>query len=93
WHVQSGQYVHTQAAHQGAIRSLKISPDGHRLASCSIDGTIKLWDLHTRECVQTLRYERPYERLDMTGMRGLTDARKATLRALGAIDHEFDPFS
>jgi WD40 repeat protein len=86
WNSQSGQCVNAQAAHQGAIRSLKISPDGHRLASCGIDGTIKLWDLHSGEYLQTLRYERPYERLNITGIRGLTEARKSTLRTLGATE-------
>jgi WD40 repeat protein/transcriptional regulator with XRE-family HTH domain len=88
WHIHSGQCLHTQAAHQGTVRSLKISPDGNILASCGMDGTIKLWGLQSRQYVQTLRYERPYERLDITGIRGLTQARKATLRALGAIEKE-----
>ena len=86
WHAQSGQCVHVQAAHQGAIRSLKISPEGHKLASCGTDGTIKLWDLHSAKLLRTLRRDRPYERLTITGVRGLTEAQKATLRALGAIE-------
>ncbi|HET8841747.1 MAG TPA: NACHT domain-containing protein, partial [Ktedonobacteraceae bacterium] len=90
WHIQSGQCVRVQAAHQGTIWSLKTSPDGHRLASCGVDGTIKLWDLHSEEEVQTLRYERPYERLDIMGIRGLTQARKSTLQALGAIEAKTD---
>ena len=28
----------------------------------------------------------PYERLDITGVKGLTEAQKATLRALGAME-------
>jgi hypothetical protein len=33
-----------------------------------------------------LRIERPYEHLDITGVKGLTEAQKLTLCALGAID-------
>jgi hypothetical protein len=33
-----------------------------------------------------LRRDRPYERLNITGIRGLTEAQKATLRALGAME-------
>ena len=33
-----------------------------------------------------LRRDRPYERLDITEIRGLNEAQKATLRLLGAID-------
>jgi WD40 repeat protein len=73
-----------QEAHTGTIRSLKVSPDGSLLASCGDDAAITLWDLHSGQYVRTLRRDRPYERLNITGIRGLTQAQKATLRALGA---------
>jgi hypothetical protein len=56
------------------------------LAGCGDDGAIRLWDLHMGEHLQTLRRERLYERLNITGIRGLTDAQKANLRALGAVE-------
>jgi hypothetical protein len=34
----------------------------------------------------TLRRDRPYERLDITGIRGVTEAQKASLLALGAFE-------
>jgi len=86
WEVDSGQCVRMRKGHQGTIRSLKVSPDGSKLASCGDDGAILLWDLHSGEHLQTLRRDRPYERLNITGIRGLTEAQKATLRALGAIE-------
>ena len=73
-------------AHQGAVQSLRISSDGRMLASCGDDSTIKVWDLENGEHLRTLRRDRPYERLDITGIRGLTEAQKATLCALGAIE-------
>jgi hypothetical protein len=45
-----------------------------------------LWDLRTGESLQTLRRDRPYERLNINGIRGLTDVQRETLRALGAIE-------
>lgn len=84
--VQSGELFWVREAHQGTIEVLKRSPDGTGLASCSDDGAIMIWDLHTGEHLQTLRRDRPYERLNITGVRGLTYAQKATLRALGAIE-------
>jgi len=86
WEVQSGQCVRVREAHQGTVQALKVSPDGSTLASCGDDGAINIWDLESSEPLRTLRRDRPYERLDITGIRGLTQAQKATLRALGAIE-------
>ena len=86
WDVQRGECVRIREAHQGAIRSLRITPDGRRLASCGDDGAIMLWDLISAEHLRTLRRDRPYERLNITRIRGLTEAQKATLLALGAIE-------
>jgi len=78
--------VQVRKAHQGTIRSLRRSPDGNMLASCGDDGAITLWGLVSGEHLRTLRRDRPYERLNITGIRGLSEAQKATLRALGAIE-------
>ncbi len=86
WDLQQRECVRVRKAHQGAVQSLKSSPDGRRLASCGDDGVINVWDLQSGDLLQTLRRDRPYERLDITGIRGLTQTQKATLRALGAIE-------
>jgi WD40 repeat protein/transcriptional regulator with XRE-family HTH domain len=86
WQVHTGECMRVQEAHAGTIRSLKVSPDGRRLASCGDDGAIMLWDLERGEHLRTLRRDRPYERLNITGIRGLTEAQKTTLRALGAVE-------
>jgi len=39
-----------------------------------MDETIKLWDVQTGECLKTLRPDRPYERMNITGVTGLTEA-------------------
>jgi WD40 repeat protein/transcriptional regulator with XRE-family HTH domain len=86
WEVQSGECVRVREAHQGTVQALKVSPEGSRLASCGDDGAITIWDLYSGEHLRTLRRDRPYERLNITGIRGLTEAQKATLRALGAME-------
>ncbi len=86
WDRQSGECVCIQEAHHTAIQSLRGSPDGRRMASCGYDGAIRIWNLQTGEYLRTLRRDRPYERLDITGIRGLGAAQIASLRALGAME-------
>ena len=50
------------------------------------DGAIRFWDLESGEPLHTLRRDRLYERLNITGIRGLTEAQKASLRTLGAFE-------
>jgi hypothetical protein len=51
-----------------------------------------IWDLTSGERLRTLRHDRPYERLNITGIRGLTKPEIASLRALGAIERDsLDP--
>ena len=86
WDAESGKCVSIKNAHRGTIRSLKVSPDGKFLASCGEDGAIMIWDLGSHEHLQTLRQDRPYERFNITGIRGLNEVQKSSLQALGAID-------
>jgi WD40 repeat protein len=56
------------------------------IASSSDDGTIKLWGVDTGACIKTLQSDRPYERMNITHARGLTEAQKTSLKMLGAIE-------
>jgi WD40 repeat protein/transcriptional regulator with XRE-family HTH domain len=85
WNIESGERVRVIGAHKGLVLGLNSSRDGTRLASCGMDGAIMLWDLRTGAHLETVRRDRPYERLDITEIRGLTPAQVSTLRALGAV--------
>jgi WD40 repeat protein/transcriptional regulator with XRE-family HTH domain len=86
WDVQEGKCLMLRQGHQSAIHSLRASPDGLRLASCGDDNMIQVWDIQSGEPLKTLRRDRPYDRLDISGLRGMSEAQKATLRTLGAIE-------
>ena len=86
WDIHSDSSPNVLHGHTAAIFSLRFSPDGLMLASGSQDETIKLWDVQTGECIKTLRAERLYEGMNISGARGLTAAQQATLQALGAVE-------
>jgi WD40 repeat protein len=67
---------------------LALSEDERLLASCGLDGTVRLWDATTGACLRTLRSDRRYEHLDITGLTGVTAAQRAALLTLGAVDRE-----
>ena len=41
--------------HESGVWMAEFSPDGKRLASASIDGTVKVWDVATRKVLHTFR--------------------------------------
>jgi len=87
WDVSTGECLRTLQGHTKRVRSIEISSDNKILVSGSFDETIKIWDFNTGECLKTLRSERLYEEMNITGVTGLTEAEKATLKALGAVEN------
>ncbi len=86
WDVSTCECLRTLQGHTSWVWSVTFSPDNQTLASSSEDETIKLWDVKTGECLKTLKAEKPYERMNIMGVTGLTEATIATLKALGAVD-------
>ncbi|NJN86132.1 MAG: hypothetical protein HC881_07200 [Leptolyngbyaceae cyanobacterium SL_7_1] len=84
WNTTTCQCDRTDTGHDRWVRFLTYSPDGTTLASCSQDETIKLWNSSLDP--QTLRIPRPYEGMAIAHTTGITDAQRATLKMLGAIE-------
>ncbi len=86
WEVTSGRLQRTLYGHDTEVTDLVFSPDSAQLFSCGRDGNIHCWDPHTGACLNTLRPEGPYAGMNITGVTGITEAQKAALLALGAVD-------
>ncbi len=85
WERATGECRHILRGHTQRIRSISLAPDGTTLASASDDGTINLWDIQSATCLRTLINERPYERMNIRQVRGLSATQYNALRGLGAI--------
>ncbi|MBU7587379.1 MAG: PD40 domain-containing protein [Nostoc sp. TH1S01] len=89
WDVSSGQCLQVLQGHTNGIWDVCFSQDGSILASGSHDGTTKLWDVtdvNTGQCIRTLRCDRLYERMNITGVTGLSAVQRQTLKILGAVE-------
>ncbi len=90
WEAKSGKLLMTLQEHSGVAWAIALSANGGLLASGSDDGTVKLWDLsrlpNQDVNPRTLRGDRRCERLDITGLTGVTDAQRAGFLALGAAE-------
>jgi WD40 repeat protein len=88
WQVSTGICLDTLTrGHTGVIRSVAFSADGQLLASGGEDENIQLWDVQKCSRMRQFKSDRLYERMEITGITGLTDAEKASLRALGAVEN------
>jgi WD40 repeat protein len=87
WAVSTGQLLSTLREHTGQVFGVGLSEDGRLLASGGADGMLRVWETATGACLHALRSDRLYERLDVTGTTGITNAQRAALVALGAVDH------
>ena len=54
WDVDTGQQLKGLTGHTGDVNSISCSPDGQTIASASEDGTIRLWDVATRQNLKTI---------------------------------------
>jgi WD40 repeat protein/transcriptional regulator with XRE-family HTH domain len=86
WQVSTGEPIATLRGHSGTVAAVAVSAGGELAASGSFDGTVRLWNPRTGACVRALRPERRYERLDITGLTGTTDAQRQALVVLGGVD-------
>jgi WD40 repeat protein len=68
------------------VYSVAFSAEGNLVACGSHEGTIEIWEVQTGTLLQALRSPRPYERMNITNVKGLSTEQKIILRGLGALE-------
>lgn len=84
--IGTGKCTKVLQGHDDGVVTVAISSDGRILVSGSRDETVKIWDVETGKCLRTLRCDRPYEGMNITGATGISTAQRQALKALGAIE-------
>jgi WD40 repeat protein len=64
WDVATGQKIRSLVGHQGMVYGVAYSPDGRRIATCSLDQTVRVWDAQTGQELRTLK---EFARVDRQG--------------------------
>jgi len=86
WDVEAGALISTWTGHDGRVTGAGLSANGLVAVSAGVDGTVRVWETDTGQVRHTLLADRRYERLDITGLTGLTEAQRDALLVLGAVD-------
>jgi WD40 repeat protein len=87
WDLLSQTCLVSLNGHQREIVKIAILPHPDRLVTCSIEGSIKLWELHERGLTELyeIAANPPYHQLNLDRVKGLNRAQLTTLVRLGAI--------
>jgi WD40 repeat protein len=84
WDLNTGHCNCTLDGHETWVMCVAYSQDAKYLISSDGNAVIKIWNLDSKNCIKTLKIERLYEGMNISGVRGLTEAQKFNLLALGA---------
>jgi WD40 repeat protein/transcriptional regulator with XRE-family HTH domain len=72
--------------HTGHIWAVTLSNDHRLLASSDDAGTILVWNTETGAVLFRLSPDRPYERMTVAGITGVSEVQRDALKALGAVE-------
>jgi WD40 repeat protein len=86
WEVETGRQLALIGQHPQFVLGVAFSPDGSRVASIGKEGWLCIWNLRTGEQEHVLRAPLPYDGMNISGVTGISEAQRAALKALGAVE-------
>ncbi len=80
WDIETGSCIKTLNDH---VRALAVTPDGHKIVTGRLDGTVNIWDIATGECSKTFEGHKEHiyaVAVTPDGRRVLTGSRDKTIK-------------
>jgi WD40 repeat protein len=84
WQVSDQVCLQTLSGHQDAVTAVAFGADATTAITGSLDASIQVWSIGNGITLRTMRVVRPYERMNIADVSGLTETRRAKLKTLGA---------
>lgn len=72
--------------HRGWVDSFAVSKKHAQFYSASADETVKAWSIRDYSYVNDFCIDKPYDKMRISGVEGLTNSELNSLRQLGAVD-------
>lgn len=76
--------LQTLNGHQDGVTAVAFGADATTAITGSLDASIRVWSIEKGVTLQTMQVVKPYERMNIADVSGLTETRKAKLKTLGA---------
>jgi WD40 repeat protein len=86
WNVETSEC--RVLSSDSGISAVAFSPGEKTVAGGDNHGSLHLWNIQTGEQLTTLRSELPYEKMNISGMKGISETQQEALLALGAIEQD-----
>jgi WD40 repeat protein len=88
WDLDRQTCLDRIVGHQQDIFVLTTILNPDRIISCGSDGSIKLWEFidDILSEVYSIDFEKPYQDMEISGVKGLNRSQLSTLMQLGAIN-------
>ncbi|HRW09654.1 MAG TPA: WD40 repeat domain-containing protein, partial [Caldilineaceae bacterium] len=86
WDPATGATLHQLDVFNDGVNDMRFLPKSNILLAACFDGAVRIYDVKHGSLLATLNVPGPYEGMNITGVTGITEAQRAALMALGAVE-------